>query len=130
MVSSTCIYRVNMFRLHCLFVIPLFTGFTTHICPFIYCYSPFSNFFLDVIKKKIWMHVHRTVPLHLYSFFFCYTHSNICSQWLCYAIKTSQQWMDSKLLFLCTRQPWAWRQSPVNDKLRGQRCIIAMDHWR
>lgn len=41
-----------MFRLHCLFVIPLFTGFTTHICPFIYCYSPFSKFFLDVIKKK------------------------------------------------------------------------------
>lgn len=58
-----------MFRLHCLFVIPLFTGFTTHICPFIYCYSPFSKFFLDVIKKKIGMHVHRTVPLHLYSFF-------------------------------------------------------------
>lgn len=41
-----------MFRLHCLFVIPLFTGFTTHICPFIYCYSPFSKIFLDVIKKK------------------------------------------------------------------------------
>lgn len=41
-----------MFRLHCLFVIPLFTGFTTHICPFIYCYSPVLNFFLDVIKKK------------------------------------------------------------------------------